>query len=139
MEPANTFVGRKTPPTAADVETCLGTTLSVWDALLGRLKPRGIRAGEWRSASPKYGWGLRPALKDRTILYLGPCQDCFRVSFALGDKAVAAALASELPKALKIEIAHAKRYAEGTGVRLVVRNLADLTPVEVLVDIKLKN
>lgn len=91
------------------------------------------------SVSPKYGWSLRPLLKKRTILWMGPCQDCFRVSFALGDKAVAAARASELPKALLEEIASARRYAEGTPVRLIIKSADDLAPVRTLVEIKLQN
>ena len=91
------------------------------------------------SVSPKYGWSLRPLLKKRTILWMGPCQDCFRVSFALGDKAVAAARASELPKALLEQIASARRYAEGTPVRLIIKSADDLAPVRTLVEIKLQN
>jgi hypothetical protein len=139
MDPVNAFIGRKTPPSEAETETCLGPALPVWNELLTWLKSRGIRAAEWKSASAKYDWGLRPALKDRTILYLGPCQGCFRVSFVLGDKAVASALAGALPKAVKNNIAQAKRYGEGTGVLLFVHSAADLAPVITLVEIKLKN
>ncbi len=103
------------------------------------LESQGIAVGEWKSVSPKYGWGLRPALDKRTIFYLGPCQGCFRVSFVLGDKAVAALRASDLPKSLIKEIASAKRYVEGTGVRLFVSSNKDLAPVRKLVEIKRKN
>ena len=87
----------------------------------------------------KYGWALRPALKKRTILYLGPCDGCFRVSFVLGDKAVIAARASDLPKSLLKVISEARRYAEGTGVRLMIRKPEDLASVRKLVQIKLAN
>lgn len=139
MDLPNAFVGRKTPPTEKEVAETLGPAAALWTELIDWLAGQGIAAGDWRSVSPKYGWGLRPTLKKRTILYLGPCDGCFRVSFVLGDKAVAAANASELPKSVLKEIAGARRYAEGTGVALFVRKAADLAPIRKLVAIKLKN
>lgn len=139
MELPNAFTGRRTPPSETELAASLGPSLTVWHELLVWLESQGIAGGEWKSVSPKYGWGLRPALGKRTILYLGPCQGCFRVSFVLGDKAVAAARASNLPKKLIQEIANAKRYAEGTGVRLFIQSTKDLAPVRKLVEIKLAN
>jgi hypothetical protein len=139
MDLPNAFTGRKTPPSENELADCLGPSLPVWNELLAWLETKGIDSGEWKSVSPKYGWGLRPALGKRTILYLGPCQGCFRVSLVLGDKAVAAARTSNLPKSIIKEIADAKRYAEGTGVRLFVKSPADLEPVKQLVEIKCAN
>jgi hypothetical protein len=100
MEISNGFIGRKIPPTEEELVNCLGRSHPVWNELLAWLESQGIVSGEWKSVSPKYGWGLRPALGKRTIVYLGPCQDCFRVSLVLGDKAVSAAQGSKLPKSL---------------------------------------
>jgi len=59
--------------------------------------------------------------------------------FVLGDRALAASRQSELPaRTLKI-IAEAKRYAEGTGVRIEVREPADLNVVKTLARIKVQN
>ena len=55
------------------------------------------------------------------------------------DRAVAAARASDLPKAVLKEIAEATRYAEGTGIRFLVRATKDLAPIKKLVGIKLAN
>jgi hypothetical protein len=52
---------------------------------------------------------------------------------------VATAGASGLPKAVPKEIAGARRYAEGTGIRLLVKTIEDLAPVCTLVEIKLQN
>ncbi len=70
---------------------------------------------------------------------MGPCANCFRVSLVLGDRGVAAARASDLPKAVLKEIDEARRYAEGTGIRLLIKKAEDLTPVRTLVEIKLQN
>ncbi len=140
MDLPNAFIGKITPRTDKEVAAKLGPASATWMALITWLKEKGIACGDWKSVSPKkYGWALRPALKKRTILYLGPCEGCFRVSFVLGDKAVTAARASGLPKGLLKEISEAKRYAEGTGVRLIVRKPEDLASVRKLVEIKLAN
>jgi hypothetical protein len=82
---------------------------------------------------------LRLKRKDRAIVYLSPCQDCFRASFALGDKAVKAARQSGLPAPVITIIDEAKRYAEGTGVRLDVKTAKDAAAVKKLAKIKLDN
>jgi hypothetical protein len=135
----NAFIGRKTQPSAKDLAATLGDSLQAWKELAVWLKGKGISTKEWSSFSPRYGWALRPKLKSRNILYMGPCSGCFRVSLVLGDRAVAAARASDLPKALLKEIAATRRYAEGTGVRLLVKSAEDLAPVRTLVEIKLQN
>ena len=140
MDLPNAFIGQIAPPSGKDLTVKLGPALPTWKELLAWLNEKGIACGEWKSVSPKkYGWGLRPALKKRTILYLGPCEGCFRVSFVLGDKAVAAARTSGLPKGLMEEISEAKRYAEGTGIRVMIRRTEDLASVRKLVEIKLSN
>ena len=139
MDFPNAFRGRKTPPSAKDLAVALGDSLEAWKELIACLTAKGISAKEWYSFSPKFGWALRPKLKSRTVLYMGPCAGCFRVSFILGDRAVAAAQASALPKALQKEIAGARRYAEGTGIRLLIKKAEDLAPIRTLVEIKLQN
>ena len=139
MDFPNAFIGRKTQPSPKNLAATLGDSLSAWNELIARLAGKGISTKEWYSFSPKYGWAIRPKLKSKTILYLGPCAGCFRVSFVLGDRAVAAANASDLPKAVLKEIAGARRYAEGTGIRLLVKTTDDLAPIQTLVNIKLQN
>jgi len=139
MEYANAFIGRKTRPTQNVLSATLGPAAAAWDELVKWLTKQGIDCKQWQSISPKYGWSLRPALKSRTILYLGPCDGCFRVSFALGDRAVTATRSADLPKAVLDEIASAKKYAEGTAVRLIVHKTSDLDSIRKLVEIKLQN
>lgn len=139
MDFPNAFIGKKTQPSAKDLAATLGDSMGVWKELITWLTAKGISCKEWHSVSPRYGWALRPKLKSRNILYMSPCAGCFRVSLVLGDRAVAAALASDLPKAVLKEIATARRYAEGTGVRLLVKSAEDLAPVRTLVEIKLQH
>src|SRR3954451_13830771 len=76
---------------------------------------------------------------DRNIVYLAPMRGSFRASFALGDKAVNSALDSGLPARVVKLIKEAKRYAEGTAVRVVVKSSADVEVVLNLAEIKLES
>ncbi len=94
---------------------------------------------EWNSSGSKYGWSLRLQLKKRNIVYLGPRTGSFMAAFVLGDKAVAVARKSELPAYVLNMIAEAKRYAEGTPVRIEVSKPEDLELVKILAKIKVEN
>jgi hypothetical protein len=82
---------------------------------------------------------LKVKCKQRTILYLTPSRAGFMASFALGDNAVKMAREAGLPKSALAVIDHAKRYAEGTAVRIDVHGSKDVAVVEELAAIKLKN
>lgn len=99
----------------------------------------GITDQEWSSFSPKYGWSLKLKQKKRTIVYLGPRAGGFLASFVLGDRAVAAARESSLSSAVLRLLEEAPRYAEGTGLRLMVKSSRDVPSVVKLVQIKLAN
>lgn len=77
--------------------------------------------------------------KKRVIVYMAPGDGCFRVSFILRDKAVTAARAGKLPKAVLKAVDEAPRYPKGTGLRLVVSNPGDLAAIRTLIGVKLAN
>lgn len=125
-------------PTARQVAAILAGSAPAWNELIAWLKQQGITC-LWHSLAPKYEWSLLPVLGKRRILYLKPYEGYFRASFLLSDRAVAAARASSLPAEVLEQIAKARRYAEGTPVRLVIHSGEDLDPVRKLVAIKLQN
>jgi hypothetical protein len=140
MDLPNAFPGKTSPPNPEGLSSALGSTTTVWNQLVGWfLQEQNGSSLEWNSYAPKHGWTLLLMLKKRRIAYLGPCADCFRVSFILGDKAVAAARAAGLPKPVLKLLDEAPHYAEGTGLRLVVKSSKDLPAIRKLVQIKLAN
>ncbi len=140
MDIPNAFVGITAQPTEKQIYAALGPSATTWKELVDWLAQElGVAEQEWKSSSPKYGWSLRLKLKKRTIIYLGPCNGCFRASFVLGDKAVAATRTSSLPKPVLKLIDEAPRYAEGTGLRLLVKTEKDLPAIRKLALIKLVN
>ena len=137
---ANVFAGKPVQPTEPELAAALGPAKSIWDRLLAELAQKcGLVTREWNSYSHKAGWSLRLKDGDRNIVYLSPGPGCFMASFALGDKAVRAARESKLPKTVLDLIENAKRYAEGTAVRLEVRVPGDIAAITRLAAIKLEN
>jgi hypothetical protein len=139
MEVLNAFIGRPEQPSPEEISAALGPTASLWNELVEWMESSlGAGTQEWKGVCvKKCGWSLTLKLKKRTIVYLGPCIGCFRVAFALGDKAVAAAKHAKLPKKILQALAEAPRYPEGTGLRLVVNKAADLDAIRKLAEIKL--
>ena len=136
----NAFIGKTDKPTEKELAAALGPAKKLWDKLVADLvKENGIDTQEWNSYSVKAGWSLRLKVKKRNIIYLCPCKDCFFVSFALGDKAVKEALQSDLPERVIKIIKEAKRYAEGTAVRLDIKKTQDVDISKKLTAIKLAN
>ena len=136
----NAFIGKAEPPGAAELAAALGPTAPLWERLVADLgREHGIVDLEWHSYSRKVGWAAKLKKGDRTILYLAPCGGSFRASFALGDKAVAAAKESKLPAAVLKLIAEARRYAEGTAVRIDVKKAGDVAVVMKLAVIKMEH
>lgn len=136
----NAFIGKAEQPTETELTAALGPAKAAWNKLLANLADSfGIVDREWNSYSRKAGWSLRLKRKQRNIVYLSPGEGCFLASFALGDKAVRAALQAGLPSAVAKSIKESKRYAEGTGVRLEVKSLNDIVALNKLVAIKLAN
>ena len=132
----NAFIGKATEPTSQELAAELGTSQVLWDKLLATLAKLHIDEQEWNSYSRKAGWALKVKQGTRTILYLSPARGCFTASFALGEKALQAARASGLPDAVLKVIDGAKRYAEGTAVRVEVRTTKDLDVVKKLAQAK---
>jgi hypothetical protein len=140
MDSPTAFIGQANEPAPKELAAVLGDTYALWVQLVDSLlKEPGVTDMEWNSLKPKYGWNLILKSKKRRIVYLGPCAGLFRVSFILGDKAVAATRDSDLSKSMLELLDEALHYPEGTGVRLIVKNAKELHAIRKLARIKLAN
>ena len=127
-------------PTEADVAEVLADTNRLWIDLKSLLASQfSPLAEDWTFSGKKWGWSLRLKHKKRAVLYMTPSTGFFDAGLALGEKAVAAANASDLPHSLLEIINGSRKYAEGRGVRLEVRSNADLADVVQLAAIKMAN
>ena len=132
------FDDRSRKPQEADLAATLNRSFASWNELKkligSRFEPVAF---EWGFTSKTTGWGLRLKHEKRTILYMTPCKGHFLASFALGEKAVKAAHNSDLSNSVLKVIDSAKKYAEGRGVRLEVRDARDVRQVVMLAVIKM--
>lgn len=140
VQTQNAFIGHTAKPSSLEVATALGASAAAWTQLIDWLADvHDVLIHEWKSDSLRYGWSLRLKKKDRTIVWLAPCQGCFRVSVVLGPRAMEIVHQTHFPPAVQQAIAEAPHYAEGTGIRLIVHRPADLLPIRTLAEIKLAN
>lgn len=132
------FLDRALAPSEQDAVAALGGAARYWTAIRdGVAAEHGPVTDEWVWSGKAAGWSLRLKRKDRAIVYLTPCREELRASFAIGEKAAAAAHDTGLREPLLALIDAAPRYAEGRAVRLEVACDADVEDVLALVRIKL--
>lgn len=136
----NAFIGKLTQPTPKELAGKLGPAKDLWNDVVTEITGEcGITDKEWNCYSPKAGWSLRLKQKKRNIVYLTPCDGCFRVSFILGDKAMKVAKNSEFSAKFSKLITKAVRYPEGSAIRLEVTGADDVDFVKQLAKIKVEN
>lgn len=136
----NAFTGQAKRPTEKQLAAALGKVYVLWQDLVAHLKhDLELDGAEWTSYSVKAGWSLRLQRKKRNIVYLAPGKKCMSAALVLGDKALAAARASKLSPSTLNLIDNAKRYPEGTAVRMEVRGQEDCAALIALAKIKLAN
>lgn len=136
----NAFIGKLTQPTPKELAAKLGNSNELWTQLVSGISEEcGITDKEWNCYSPKAGWSLRLKQKRRNIVYLSPCNGCFRVAFILGDKAMKMAKRAQFPSKFAELIVEAVRYPEGSAIRLEVTSGDDVEFVKQLAKIKVEN
>jgi hypothetical protein len=131
------FPDKAHKPSEAELKTVLRGSYAAWRRLIALVGESIVPTSEeWGYTSSSTGWGLRLRHKGRVLLYMTPGKGFFMASFALGERAVAAAHASDLPAPVLAAIDAAPRYAEGRGVRFEIRTSGQIPPILALVQIK---
>jgi len=127
-------------PDEKQVAKVLGDGYSLWTALMRFIEEAWTPAqGEWNYSGEKYGWSFRAKRKDRNIVYLIPALGFFKAAFVFGDRAVEAVERSDVQEPVKAELRAARKYAEGRGIRLDVKDRRALADIRTLIGIKLAN
>ena len=140
MEDLNIFTEKGLIPTDQDLIKNLGTTYALWhqiqEIVLDQY-PKGLK--EWNYPGKKYGYSYRIKDKKRAILYFLPRKNYFEVAFVFGQKATDIIMASDIAVEIKNELIKARKYAEGRGIRIEVKNDLNIPDIKKLVEIKLAN
>ena len=136
-EEVSMFLDKATLPTDETLAGVLGPAYPLWSEITGYVVNKSPQAtGEWKWSGDQFGWSFRLKDSKRNLIYMLPGAHSFRVSFALGERAVAAVEASKLPESVKDELRSAKRFMEGRPLRLAVSTERETALVRTLVDIK---
>ena len=137
---ASVFDDKASKPTAQKLARVLGESNGMWKEIKKHLKAEyGELIEDWKFYGAKSGWILKTLRKKRNLFFFVPSEGSFRLSFVFGDKAVAAAEQSDLPKDIITTLKNARKYAEGRGLRIEVKGPADVENIKKLVEIKLNN
>lgn len=94
---------------------------------------------EWKYYGKNYGWQLKTLLKKRNLFFLIPYESFFKVVFIFGDRAVAKIEQSNISNEIKNDIRNAKKYMEGRGIAIDVRDGESLPNIKSLLQIKIDN
>ena len=134
------FGDKATKPTGQMLAKTLGKSNRLWQEINKHLKAEyGELTEEWKFYGQKSGWILKTLRKKRNLFFFIPLEGSFRVSFVFGDRAVAAAEQSGLPQGLITTLKNARKYAEGRGLQIDVKQPADVKNIMKLVKIKVDN
>ena len=137
---ASVFEDKATMPDDKMLAGVLGKSNRLWQEIKKHLKAEyGELIEEWKFYGRKSGWVLKTLRKKRNLFFFIPLKDSFQVSFVFGEKAVAAVENSGLPQELITELKNARKYAEGRGLRIDVKNSTDVEHIKKLVEIKVNN
>lgn len=132
--------GEKTiVPNEKMLSETLGSQKVLWDNIKKQLIAidKNILE-EWKFYSKAAGWTLVVKSGKQTLLYLIPLNGYFKINFVFGEKAVALAKSSDLPKEIIALILDAKPYMEGRSFMIDVDIDTDDELVNKLLKIKIQ-
>ena len=125
--------GGREKPTQAEIDEILGDGVALLEEFLRR-NP-GLRP-EWKYYGPKHGWSLKVFRKKRNLCFVGREPGAIGIGFVLGERAYDRLLASDMRPGLRKLVEEARRFPEGRGIRLVLREGSDLDDAQLLLEIK---
>lgn len=134
------FIEKEKMPTEESLKIALGQTFKLWSTLVTYTKKADPDSmNEWNYSSDKFGWSFRISDKKRVLIYLLPRDKFFKVGLVFGQKATDEILNSTISEFIKNELNSAKKYAEGRGIRIEVRDTSVIDDIKQLIAIKVKN
>jgi hypothetical protein len=134
---ASILIDKSPTPDDQILSRVLGASFKHWTEIKTSIaKEHGATNEEWKYYGANSGWVLKLLLKKRNLFFLIPGKKHFTIGFLFGDRAVDAIEKSTLPGAIIREVKDARRYSEGRGLRVDVRNRASVNHVKKLVFIK---
>ncbi len=136
----NAFNDKSVVPDGRTLLKTLGDMGDVWLELRRYVQNNyGPAIEEWKYYGSKSGWTMKLLLPRKNLFFFTALKEGFRLSFVFGDRAVEAILRSDLPKNIIDEVANSKKYPEGRGLRVEVKDRRAAAAVRELIRIKAEN
>jgi hypothetical protein len=132
------FADKNITPDPESLKASLGSTYHLWQQICDSVMtayPEGLEQWSWS----KHGWSFRIRDKRRAIIYLLPRNGFFKAAFVFGNKATDLIMGSSISGLIKEELAAARAYAEGRGIRIDVIDNSVINDIGELIKIKLNN
>lgn len=131
------FIDKTVQPAEKELKSTIGAPYKYWTDLLKHAETTlPSVTTEWKFYGVKSGWTMKLFSGKRNLLFLMPYEKFFRVGFVFGDKAVAEIEKSDLPEEFISELSSAKKYAEGRGLRIDVKDKSSIDIVKKLLTYK---
>ncbi|MDX1640077.1 MAG: DUF3788 family protein [Balneolaceae bacterium] len=135
----NSFIEKELKPDEYLIQQKLKNTYPILHEIRKVVKDSvGETVEEWKYYGAKHGWVLKTFLKKRNLFFLIVYDGFFMISFIFGDKAVDKVLASEISEELKTELKAARKYAEGRGLPITVKDNSYIEDIRKLLNIKVE-
>ncbi len=136
----NAFNDKSVVPDGRTLLKTLGDMGEIWLELRRYVQSNyGPAIEEWKYYGPKSGWTMKLLSPRKNLFFFTALRGGFRLSFVFGDRAVEAILRSDLPKQIIDEVASAKKYPEGKGLRVEVKDRRAAAAIRELIRIKAEN
>ena len=133
------FDSKAIVPNEDTLRNFLGASIHLWNELFSAVNSIGTASGEWKFYSQKAGWSFVVKQGKRTMLYLIPQNEYFKVNFVFGEKAASEAKIANISETVKKSIEDAVPHMEGRSFMFDIRNFTDLELAKILLQIKQKN
>lgn len=135
--PHSIFMQKEIKPDELSLKQTLGLNFPFWEAIQNAVQDLGkVEKEAWHYSGEKHGWSYRISDKKRVLVYSLPRSGYFKVAFVFGDKALEEIQHSAIDPAIVKELLAAKKYAEGRGIRIDVKNEDVLEDILKLLNLK---
>ena len=120
------FNQKEAPPDEPKIKKALGELYATYKEILELTEAFNH---EWKYYGGKIGWQFKAIRKGKSLFWLTPLEQSFKIAFAVKEDEKEVLLHSKLSAAATEELKAAKKYPEGYPLRLEVRKKTDMKTV----------